>query len=521
MPAPASRRTLVALMTLLLALLPRAGRLEACPTLPLSVAGTPSPPPLGLPAFAPPIDERFPLVRLPRSAAEFYRVGEIDGSDAGSLELRVAKGPGVGELTLSARPSCADEAAPFDEGATWSRDLHVATSGSAGGDGSPGAPFATIAQAAAVAGPGDRILVHEGRYPGLSFVTNLQGTRDEPILITGVPGEQPPVLGSSAVGEALHLVDPAWVVLQDLVVEGPTANGINVDDGGDYSTPAHHVIFRRLSLRDVGTGGNQDCLKLSGLDDFLVEDLDIQRCGAGGSGIDMVGCHRGIIRRSTFRETGSNAIQGKGGTSEVLIHGNLMVDCGPRAMNLGGSTGLAYFRPAGAPHEARALHAIANVVVGSDTPVAFVGCDACLVSNNTFWLPRRWFARILQETVDPAFVPCRDGRFLNNVVVFDRASVSPENVNIGPNTASDTFTFANNLWFARDDPGWGGPSLPVAEADGLVGVDPLLVDPAGEDFRLTPGSPAFAAGTCHPELVRDRVGACAAPPPTLGAHFLP
>lgn len=488
----------------------------ACSTLPLHVA-----PAGGRPAFAAPADVPFPHVRVPTSTLEQYRAGDPTGADWPAVDLRVVKGPGAGEVTLIATPRCELAAAPFDAGATWQRDLHVAVTGSAAGDGSAAAPFATLAQAALVAGPGDRILVHEGRYTGSSWVDGLQGTADDPILITAVPGELPPILGSTLVAEALHLVDPAWVVLQDLVVEGPTGNGINVDDGGDYSTPAHHVIFRRITVRDVGTGGNQDCVKLSGLDDFLIEDADIRRCGTGGSGVDMVGCHRGIIRGSTFRNAGSNAMQGKGATSEILIHGNLMVDAGPRAMNLGGSTGLQYFRPLGALYEARNLHAIANVVVGSDAPVAFVGCDACLAANNTFWLPRRWFARILQETTDPGFVPCRDGRYVNNIVVFDAAQVSAEHVNVGPGTAADTFTFANNLWFARDDPAFGGLNLPAPETDGIVGRDPRLVDPALEDFHLQPASPARDAGICVPELVRDRDGACFADPPTLGAHVAP
>jgi hypothetical protein len=488
----------------------------ACPTLPLHVAATASPPVFSTdPAVA------FPHVRVPVTRLEAYRVGAATRADWPTLHLDVRRGPGPDEVTLLATPPCAPEALPFDAGATYVRELHVATTGSGAGDGSPGDPFGTIAQAAAGAGPGDRILVHEGRYRGSNWVPDLQGTADLPVLITGVPGEQAPVLGSTSVAEALHLVDPAWVVLQDLVVEGPTGNGINVDDGGDYATPAHHVIFRRLTIRDVGTGGNQDCLKLSGLDDFLVTELDVQRCGTGGSGIDMVGCHDGLIAASTFRQAGANAIQAKGGTADVLIHGNLMVDCGPRAMNLGGSTGLAFFRPPGANWEARNVQAIANVVVGSDAPVAYVGCDGCLAASNTFWLPRRWFARILQETTEPGFITCRDGRYLDNIIVFDRASVSPENVNVGPATAPGTFTFANNLWFARDDPAWPGPNLPVAETDGIVGLDPRLADPAGEDFHLQAGSPALAAGTCYLELVRDRDDLCYENPPDLGAHVAP
>ena len=100
----------------------------------------------------------------------------------------------------------------------------------------------------------------------------------------------------------MHLTDPAYVELHNLVFTGAKVNGLNVDDGGSFDTPAHHVVLRGLIVRDVGADGNHDGLKLSGVDDFRVESCTIERWGTrGGSGIDMVGCHRGIIERNTFR----------------------------------------------------------------------------------------------------------------------------------------------------------------------------------------------------------------------------
>ena len=48
------------------------------------------------------------------------------------------------------------------------------------------------------------------------------------------------------------------------------------------------------------------------------DGADIRSCGTGGSGIDMVGCHRGVIQSNVFRHTdfvGSTGVQAKGGTS--------------------------------------------------------------------------------------------------------------------------------------------------------------------------------------------------------------
>jgi hypothetical protein len=461
----------------------------------------------------------FPHQRTPQASEEMYRVGDQTGADFTIQRLYVVKAADPAELVLIADPACPMASSFADTGVSL-RGLHVAVTGSPDGDGSATNPFDQLSSAAAVARPGDRIVIHQGSYPGSSFVSDLQGTEINPIWISGAPSEPPPVLGSSSVGEAIHLSDPAWVVIQDLVVEGPTGNGINIDDGGDYSTPAHHVVVRRVTIRNIGTGGNQDCLKLSGLDEFLVLDSDFQWCGGGGSGIDMVGCHQGLIQHNQFRDMGSNAVQAKGGSSQLMIRGNLMVNAGERAMNLGGSTGLQFFRPPDANYEARELWALSNLVIGSTAPTAYVGCDACLVANNSFYLPQRWVTRILQETTEPGFIPCRDGRFINNIVVFDSTSLSTF-VNVGPDTLPDSFSFSNNLWFSRDDPSFGGPTLPVTETDPIIQQDPLFVDPASEDFHLEAASPAIQAGVCLDELAHDRDRVCYQDPPTLGAYELP
>ena len=93
--------------------------------------------------------------------------------------------------------------------------------------------------------------------------------------------------------------------MHDLEIHSSTANGINADDGGETANPlaSHHLVFRRLSIHDIGSGGNNDCLKLSGIYDFWVLDSTIARCGGGasGSGIDCVGCHEGLIARNRLR----------------------------------------------------------------------------------------------------------------------------------------------------------------------------------------------------------------------------
>lgn len=205
-----------------------------------------------------------------------------------------------------------------------------------------------------------------------------------------------------------------------------------------------------------------------------------------------------------------------------------MTEAGERAVNMGGSTGFEFFRPPLSMQqpnsEARDIRVVANVIVGGQAALAFVGCVDCLVVNNTIVRPHNWLFRVLQETTSQGgyeFLPASGGVFRNNLVVFDRADLSTY-VNIGGDTDPASFSFTSNLWYAVDDPAQSDPAgdLPTPETGGIVGVDPLLADLAGGDYALTPNSPAVYAGTTPSGGPLDRTGQCYADPPSIGAHEL-
>jgi hypothetical protein len=163
-------------------------------------------------------------------------------------------------------------------------------------------------------------------------------------------------------------------------------------------------------------------------------------------------------------------------------------------VNVGGSTGLAYFRPAPQGYEARDITVEDCTFLGSEAAIAFVGVDGAEVRHNTIYRPRRYAFRILQETREPGFVPCRDGRFIDNIVAF-RSDEMTLPVNIGTGTAPETFTMARNAWYCLDDPARSRPRLPIPEAEGVYGQDPQFQDAERGDLRLKPGSPLKRAGT--------------------------
>lgn len=336
------------------------------------------------------------------------------------------------------------------------------------------ATAAALQRALRAAKPGTRILIAPGTYSGYFSASNLRGTAGAPILIGAEDPKRPPVLRGR--GECLHLTNVSHVVLRGLVLERASGNGLNIDDGGDYATPSHHVILDGLVVRDIGPRGNRDGIKLSGLDDFLVRRCTVERWGSGGSAIDMVGCHRGLITECTFRHrkgSGGSGIQAKGGSRDVAIHACRFEHAGQRAVNLGGSTGLPYFRPKDTRYEAKRIVAIANTFVGSMAPICYVTSEDCEASFNTIYRPAKWVFRILQESRGERFVACRNGVFRRNLVVWRRGDVRTF-VNIGPHTQPETFRIEANWWFCEDAPAQSRPRLPVAEKAPVIGRDPGL-----------------------------------------------
>jgi hypothetical protein len=412
--------------------------------------------------------------------------------------------------------------APFDASAPYTRELYVAPDGSDAAEGSAGAPLRSIRAAADRARPGTRIVVAAGPYPPVAL-GRVQGEPGRPIAF--VARGRATIDARSGTGWAMS--DPAYVLIEGFTIENAAAHGMNLDDGGTVDTPAHHLVLRNLTIRSAGSGGNHDCIKLSGVDDFWVLASDVSDCDRGEI-IDMVGCHRGVISGNVLHDTVASGVQAKGGSADILIHGNRFQQIAGRAVNAGGSTGLPYFRPREAAYEAARIRVLSNVFVRNGAQagaaIAFVGCDACVFAHNTVVEPRRWVARILQETTAPRFVRSRQGLFVNNLVVFAERDLSAY-VNVGPNTAPETFTFGSNAWFATDRQLWSGPVVEGGippETDSLVQRDPALADLAGGDYRPRAGSPLL--GAARPlgfPLPPDFDGRCYPQPATIGAFAGP
>jgi hypothetical protein len=439
----------------------------------------------------------------------------VAGGSTGRAVLAALLAVGAGHGLSQTLPD------PFDAGVTYERTLYVSPEGGPDGDGSAEAPFGTIRAAVARATPGTRIVVKAGTYAGSTSLTGLRGEPERPIAIVA---EGKVVLEATGAQPLLSGSDLRYVVIEGFTLRGSTSHGINFDDGGSYESPAEHLVLRNLTVAGAGSGGNHDCIKLSGVDHFFVLDSEVRGCNRGEI-IDMVGCHHGLISGNYFHDTVAGGVQAKGGSSDILIHGNLFAGIPGRAVNAGGSTGVRFFRPLDAPYEAARIRVIGNVFVrngaAGGATIAYVGCDACVFAHNTVVEPKTWLVRILQESTAERFVPSRDGVFVNNLMVLRTADLKGV-VNIGPGTAPETFTFGSNLWYALDrGADWPGPTLGgaiPAETGSLVQIDPRFVDLDRGDYRILPASPARGAGRqIRFPMPPDYEGRCWASPPAVGA----
>jgi hypothetical protein len=314
---------------------------------------------------------------------------------------------------------------------------------------------------------GTIILVH-GEYTGGIYIQGRSGQVGNPITIRGIDPNNPPTFSGGG-GQAIHMADCSHITLAYIKVQGYHANGINIDDGGTFETPSHHIVLDNITVLDTGPTGNRDALKMSGVDQFVVKNCRFE--GWGGSGIDLVGCHGGKITACTFvgkkGYSQSNGIQLKGGTSNVVVEMCLFKNAGHRSINLGGSTGLRFFRPEVDDYEATDITVAGNIFIGSMAPIAWVTAKGGHVHHNTIIFPEKWVLRILQETKDTKFKPCHGGLFENNMIVYDsRINVF---VNIGPRTAPETFRFRHNLWHQVDG-STRKPVLPTPEQNGIYNV---------------------------------------------------
>jgi len=335
-----------------------------------------------------------------------------------------------------------------------------------------GKQFSIFQPALSVAIAGDTILLREGVYSGNSYRENLKGTSENWVTILAAPNENVVFRGG---GAAFYLVDVEYIRINGLQFEDQTGNSLSIDDGGTYDTPTHNVVILNCTWLSMNTTGPSNMIKMAGVDSFSIYNCVFLNGPVNGIGIDLVGCHFGVIDDNYFDKSGSYAIQAKGGSNDIDINRNLFINSTDRTINIGGSTGTPYFRPLNADYEAKRVNVYSNVFRGSKAPITFATAIDCEVINNTILNPVTWAFRILQETSDTRFITCSNNTIKNNLIVMP--TTGQPALNIGPNTDASSFSISHNAWFNPKNAQWM-PNTPSNEPGRLL-IDPEIIDSNG------------------------------------------
>jgi len=313
---------------------------------------------------------------------------------------------------------------------------------------------------------GDIWKLHPGEYSGGHFLKGI-----DKLTIEAADPQSPPVFQGG--DTAWQFTRCAGLTLRNLACHGQTGNGFNLDDGGPDKGDVPGISLENLSISDIGPTGNFDGIKCSGLSDLTIRGCTVQ--GWGGQAIDLVGCHRVLItgcrilgKPGFSQHTGP---QFKGGCEDITLEKCTLIDAGARPIQAGGSTGMDFFRPLGAKFEARRIIIRDNRIEGGECACTFTGVDGAEFNNNTIIRPRKWFFRILTESKEEGFPPARNVTLTGNAFTYRRSEVSTP-INIGRDTAPETFKFINNTWYAEDNPEASNPKLPVFETGGTYGKRP-------------------------------------------------
>src|SRR5262249_24487671 len=104
--------------------------------------------------------------------------------------------------------------------------------------------------------PGATLLIAPGTYRGGVDIRDVGGTEGKPVVIGGQDPKKPPVFVGGVTG--MHIVDPSWVELRDIIFEKATGNSLNIDDGGSDTFSARRIILRNVVARDMAEKGNRD-----------------------------------------------------------------------------------------------------------------------------------------------------------------------------------------------------------------------------------------------------------------------
>jgi len=394
----------------------------------------------------------------------------------------------------------------------------------------------TLAEAFAEAGPGDHIVLAAGTHrPGGNLAITKSGTPNAWIQIAAAPGAKP-VIDLEGAGE--FRIGGSYISLSGIDIRNGGGNNLHIAPG---ATDVHHVHVADTTIHDLAWGPgaaikiNRNNPQGAGVGSICLENNDVSEA-INNAIIDGVGVAGAVVIGNDIHdnEAGSHGIFFKGGSSDVLIEGNVIRGIRANAaLQLGGDTGASFWNPAYPAWEGVNQVARNNLIADfDDSAVEIRGVNGALVYNNTI-VTQSGFAifRLQNGNNASGGSSGNDNVHISSNLIVGTGG-DPQYARNDAGTA--TITFGPQLWAGRfHNSGSATPGIPqfpqptdvVAGPSELSDVlgDPTvtglngLVD-AVNRYRPAAGSAAIGAGEPLPGVAHDILGDVrSVSAPTMGA----
>jgi hypothetical protein len=319
--------------------------------------------------------------------------------------------------------------------------------------------------------PGDEIILMPGTHVAVKL-SNLHGTDKAPITIRGLDEAHPVTIEAKRAG--LELVNPQFVVVQDVVITGATINGLVIDtapvrkpdkapgedeaDAPAAPTGPRHVTLRRVRIEKTGPEGLRHALTATG-----VESLQLEHCafdGWGGCAVELRACQNVSIEHCTFAGRDDHSqmwgIRARSNCDLIKIDHCTFTKAAATCIQFGGKTEIdELVLPAESVPEPASMFQTSRssiqhcLFVDSFCPVHFGNVDGITMRYNTVVRPQPWIISVVDDDDPTVLAPSRNILIGENIFVFDPATLTRLS-NIG--LAADTMPLRleENLWWAGE-----------------------------------------------------------------------
>ena len=403
-------------------------------------------------------------------------------------------------------------------------ELHcVSPSGNDAGPGTEARPWRTIQKAAEAAGAGDTIYVRAGTYRE-RVVFRVSGAEGRFITLMPRPGEEAILEGRGIRlpadwGGLLEISGRSHIRIGGLKIRnaGPHANnpGVLVDGSRwiiienihTYNTASsgigvwnsEHVALAGNEVELACNDGQQECITVAGTAHFEVRNNRVHRGGPGtrgGEGIDAKdGSREGKIFGNQLYDlsrVGLYVDAWDKHTHDIEVFGNLVHDVRADGLALASESG-------GLLEGIRLYNNIAFRNKGSGLSISRNGessghpMDRILVVNNTMYGNGLgpWGGGIAVDNPDVRNLIIR-----NNILSLNRVF----QIEVEPDVPKRSALIEYNLIHGFRD------YLDETRGAAFIKKDPLFMDAAGGDFRLSGSSPAVDSGSSLGAPSRDFAG---------------